>query len=83
MSTERRLIVLNMHLEGMIFLYYGTPTIMPSLRAKKNVNVYSENALNMPKNERKITKLLPVMLHVVRLWITRRLSSPLSLCPFC
>ena len=56
---------------------------MPSIRAKKKVNVYSESSLNMPTNERKITKLLPLpMLHVVRLWITRCLSSPLSLCPF-
>ena len=57
-----------MHLEGMIFLYYGTPTIMFSVLAKKRVNVYSESSLNMPTNERKITKLLPLlMLHVVRL----------------
>ena len=27
-STERWLIVWNMHLEGVIFLYYGTPTVI-------------------------------------------------------
>ena len=41
---------------------------MPSIRAKKKVNVYSESSLNMPTNERKITQLLPLpMLHTVRL----------------
>ena len=62
------MIVWNMHLEGMIFLYYGTPTIIPSIREKKKVNVHSESSVNMPTNERKITKLLPLpMLYVVRL----------------
>ena len=41
---------------------------LPSIRAKKKVNVYSDSSLNMPTNERKITKLLPLpMLHTVRL----------------
>ena len=41
---------------------------MPSIRAKKKVNVYSDSSLNMLTNERKITKLLPLpMLHTVRL----------------
>ena len=41
---------------------------MPSIRAKKKVNVYSGSSLNMLTNERKITKLLPLpMLHTVRL----------------
>ena len=59
-----------MHLEGVIFLYYGTPTVVPSLEAKKKVNaVYSESSLNMPTNVRNVTtELLPLpMLHAVRL----------------
>ena len=54
--------------------------------SKEDVNVYSESSLNMPTNERKITKLLPRSYAThsqAILWITRYLSSPLGLCPFC
>ena len=60
-----------MHLEGVIFLYYGTPTVMPSKRAKKKVDVYSESSLNMPTNVRNITRplstALPIYVQAVRL----------------
>ena len=86
MSTDNREVVdrLEYALRRNDISILGHSNYYAQYTSKEEVNVYSESSLNMPTNERKLTKLLPLpMLHVVRLWITRCLSSPLSLCPFC
>ena len=63
-DVNREMIDCLEHLEGVIFLYYGTPTVMPSIRAKKKVDVYSESSLNMSTNVRNITRPLPLPIYI-------------------